>query len=88
LDTEDQKSNGTSINNGLSKLVIVFGDARKSKGSSLLYGRIELFKAVNKGIKSTRVNNSFSKMWGVLSNGSKNVGGSFLVESLYQLKII
>ena len=44
--------------------------SRKSEGSSFLNGWIELFKAVNKSIKSSRVNNSLSKMWGVLGNGS------------------
>ena len=34
LDTENKEANSSSINNSLSKLVVVFGDARKSECSS------------------------------------------------------
>ena len=53
LDTENEKTNSTSINNSLSKLVVVFGDARKSKCSSFFNRWIEFLEAVNKCIEST-----------------------------------
>jgi hypothetical protein len=46
----------------------VFGDAGESEGSSFLNGWIEFFKAVNKSIKSSGVDDGLGKMWGVLSN--------------------
>jgi len=70
LDAKDQKSNGSSINNSLSELMVVFGDAGKSEGSSFLNGWIKLLKAVNKGIKSSRVNNGLSEMWRMFCNRS------------------
>ena len=36
LDAKDQEANSTGINNSLSELMVVFGNARESKGSSLL----------------------------------------------------
>ena len=36
MDAKDQKSNSSSIDNSLSELMIVLGNARKSKGGSLL----------------------------------------------------
>jgi len=50
--------------------MVVFGDAGKSEGSSFLNRWIELLKAVNKGIKSSRVNNGLSEMWGMFGNRS------------------
>jgi hypothetical protein len=50
--------------------MVVFSDAGKSKGSSFLNGWIELLKAVNKSIQSSRVDNSLSEMWRVLGDRS------------------
>jgi hypothetical protein len=37
----------------------MFSDAAESKSSSLFDRGVKLFKAINKSIKSTRVNNGF-----------------------------
>jgi hypothetical protein len=43
-------------------------------------------KAVDKGVKSSRVDHSLGEVWRVLSNRSEHVGSSFLVESLKNKK--
>jgi hypothetical protein len=60
----------------------MFSDATESKCGSLFDRGVKLFEAVNKSVKSTRVNNGFCKGGGVFGNGSQNVGGGFLVEAL------
>ena len=64
----------------------MLGNARQSKCSSLLDRWVEFFEAVNKSLKSSRVNDSLSKVWRVLGNGSEDVGGSFFVETLSKFK--
>jgi hypothetical protein len=84
LNAENKETNCTSINNWLCELVIVLGNAGKSKCGCLLYGGVELFQAVNQCIKSAWVNNSLGKVGWVLGDGSENVSGGFLVETLYE----
>ena len=62
MNAENEETNSTSINNSLSELVVVFGNAGKSECGSLLNGRVELLKAVNEGIKSAGVNNSLCEV--------------------------
>ena len=68
MNTENKKSNSLSIDNSLSKLVVVLGDAREGKGSSLLDRGIELLETVDESIEGSRVDNSLSEMRRVLGN--------------------
>ena len=63
MDAKDEKSNGTGIDNGLGKLVVVLGNAGKSESGSFLDRWVELFKAVDESVESSRVDYSFSEMW-------------------------
>ena len=62
--------------------MIVLGDAREGKCSSLLYRGIKFFKTVNEGIECTRVNNCLCKVRRVFGNRSEHICGGFLVETL------
>ena len=53
LNTKNEETDGSGINNRLSELMVVLGNARESEGSSLFNGGIEFFKAINKGVKSS-----------------------------------
>ena len=82
MDAKNKKSNGTSINDSLSELVVVLGNAGKCECGSLLDRWVELLQAVHKSIKSSRVDNSLSEVWGVLGNRSEHVCSGLLVEAL------
>jgi hypothetical protein len=53
LDTENEETNSSSINDSLSKLMVVLGNAREGKSSSLLDGWIELLETVDKSIEGS-----------------------------------
>ena len=86
LNAKNKKTDGTGVNDSLGEVVVVLGNAGKSKSGSLLNGRVELLKADDEGVKSTRVDNSLGKVGRVLGNRSENVSSSLLVESLYKRK--
>ena len=54
----------------------------KCPSSRFFDSRIELFKANNKGLKSSWIYNSFSKLSGMFSNCPKNKSCSFFIEPL------
>ena len=60
----------------------MLGDAGEGKGSSFLDGWVEFLEAVHESIEGTRVHNGLGKMRRVLGDGSQDVGGGLLVESL------
>ena len=60
--TEDEQADGAGVNNGLSKVSVMLGDAREGESGSLLDGWVELFKTIHEGIKGTRVNDSLGEV--------------------------
>ena len=68
MDAKDEETNGTSINDGLGELMVVLGDAGKSKGSSFLHGGVEFFEAVDEGIKGSGVDDGLGEVRGVFGN--------------------
>ena len=53
LNAKDKETNGSSIDNGLGKLVVVLCNAGERKCCSFLYRGVKLFQAVDQSIKGS-----------------------------------